>query len=174
MYSIIKKHDGEITVESEPDKGTTFHIYLPASERSAEMQAVTKALSHKGSGRILIMDDEEAIRETMGDMLRIMGYEVEYAVSGHDALKAICEAFKAKQQFLAAIMDLTIPGGMGGRETIKQLREIDKDMFVFVLSGYSEDPVMAHPTEYGFTDKIQKPFRKGELADLFARHLGST
>jgi len=82
----------------------------------------------------------------------------------------IQEAFDANIPFLAAIMDLTIPGGMGGRETVSQLRKNNKNLTVFVSSGYSEDPVMADPAKYGFTDRIQKPFRIADLQDLFSRH----
>jgi len=167
VYSIVKKHDGEITVESQPDIGTTFHIYLPVSKNDAVTQTDLKPHSHKGKGRILIMDDEESIREILRDMLRMMGYEVEYALDGRDALRMIQDADDTGLPFLAAIMDLTIPGGMGGREAVRQLRETNKDMIVFVSSGYSEDPVMADPAEYGFTDKIRKPFSITELEDLF-------
>jgi PAS domain S-box-containing protein len=171
-YSIIKKHDGEITVESEPDKGTTFHLYLPVSERDTSARVVQKDHVHKGSGKILVMDDEESIRETIGAMLRMMGYDVAYALDGDDALFMIRKAAAAKEPFVAVIMDITIPGGMGGKEAIRQLRKADKDLPVFVSSGYSEDPVMADPAEYGFTDKISKPFRISELMELLARHLG--
>jgi CheY-like chemotaxis protein len=118
------------------------------------------------------MDDEESNRDTVGCMLGMMGYTVEYALNGHDALTILREATNAKMPFLAAIMDLTIPGGMGGKETIRQLRETDKDLIVFASSGYSEDPVISNPQEYGFTGKIRKPFRKPELAELFIRYLG--
>jgi PAS domain S-box-containing protein len=91
VYSIVKKHDGEITVESQPDKGTTFHLYLPVSKMDAVTQIDMKPNFHKGKGRILIMDDEESIREILGDMLRMMGYDVEYALDGHDALGKIQE-----------------------------------------------------------------------------------
>lgn len=170
VYSIIHKHDGEITVESEQDKGTTFHLYLPFSNKMAETQTADTSHTHRGSGRILIMDNEDYIREIAGDMLRSIGYKVEYAVNGDEALILLYNATQAKDPFLAAIMDLTIPGGKGGKETIKQLREFDKELVVFASSGYSEDPVMADPTEFGFTDRIIKPFRKKDLAEIFNRH----
>jgi PAS domain S-box-containing protein len=171
VYSIIHKHDGEITVESEQDKGTTFHLYMPVSEKSTVSQTAKKVHSHKGAGRILIMDDEDYIREIAGDMLKSMGYEVEYAFHGDEALKMIHNATQKKHPFAAAIMDLTIPGGKGGKETIKQLRKKNKNLLVFVSSGYSEDPVMADPSGYGFTDRIVKPFRKAELAEMLGRHV---
>ena len=117
------------------------------------------------------MDDEEFVRDMLGDMLRMMGYAVECAINGQYALGKIKAACDANRPFLAAIMDLTIPGAMGGREAVKLLRKTNKDMVVFVSSGYSKDPVMAYPTRYGFTDKIQKPFKIADLEDLFIRHV---
>ena len=172
-HSIVIKHDGQINVESEQDKGTTLHIYLPASEKSAEMQTAPDAASHKGSGRILIMDDEEAIRETAGEMLGKMGYDVAFAKTGDEALEIIQKASDDNSPFLAAIMDLTIPGGMGGVTAIHQLRKTNTTMPVFVASGYSVDPIMSNPTDYGFTDKLNKPFLKSEVADLFSRYFGA-
>jgi PAS domain S-box-containing protein len=169
-YSIIKKHGGDICAESEPDKGTRFHLYLPVSEKIVGSQTVSKTLIHQGSGRILIMDDEESIRETVGDMITMMGYHVDYAMNGQNALAMIDEAAKTGKPYTAVIMDLTIPGAMGGKETVAQLRKTEENLIVFVSSGYSEDPVMAYPARYGFNDKIKKPFRKSELADLFNRH----
>ena len=170
VHSIINKHNGDISVESELDKGTAFHLFLPVSEKITTTHPVKKAYAHRGSGRILIMDDEDCIREIAGDMLAAMGYEIEYALNGDEALQMIQNATQSKNPFLAAIMDLTIKGSKGGKETINQLRKFNKDLFVFVSSGYSEDPVMANPTEYGFSDKIKKPFGKTELAELFLRH----
>jgi two-component system cell cycle sensor histidine kinase/response regulator CckA len=170
VYSIIKKHDGEITVESEPGKGTTFHLYMPVSDKTAAPRPAGKALVHQGSGRILIMDDEDCIREVAGDMLTSMGYTIEYAMHGDEALKKIKSAVQTKNRFLAAILDLTIPGGKGGKEIIEQLRKTDRELLVFVSSGYSEDPVIANPADYGFTDRITKPFRKTELAETLGRY----
>jgi PAS domain S-box-containing protein len=173
VHSIIIKHDGQITVESEPDKGTTFHIYLPASKKSAGLQTAIGDSSHKGSGRILIMDDEDAIRETVGEMLGKMGYDVAFARTGEEALEIIKKASDDNNPFLAAIMDLTIPGGMGGVKAIRQLRKTNTTMPVFVASGYSVDPVMSNPADYGFTDKLHKPFLKSEVADLFMHYFGA-
>jgi PAS domain S-box-containing protein len=172
-YSIIKKHDGEITVHSIPDNGTTFHIYLPASEQTDTIQVKNKTDVHSGLGNVLLMDDEEVIKETVSAMLTGMGYNVIYARDGNEALKMIKESMINGDGFIYAIFDLTIPGGVGGKETIKKLREFNKDLMVFVSSGYSEDPVMANPKEYDFTDKISKPFRKSELAELMNRYFSN-
>ncbi len=173
VYSIIKKHDGKITVNSKPGKGTTFHIYLPASEKTTATQTTGTVYAHKGTGRILIMDDEKYIREVVGDMLKSMGYSIEYAVHGDEAIEMTTKAFRTKKPYVAAILDLTIPGGKGGKETIKQLKKIDWNLVTFVSSGYSEDPVMANPAEYGFADRLIKPFTKAELAEILDRHLTS-
>jgi PAS domain S-box-containing protein len=173
VYSIIKKHDGKITVNSEPGKGTTFHIYLPASEKTTATRTTGEAYAHRGTGRILIMDDEKYIREVVGDTLESMGYSIEYAVHGDEAIKMVDRAFRTKKPYVAAILDLTIPGRKGGKETIKQLKKIDQNLLTFVSSGYSEDPVMANPAEYGFTDRLVKPFTRTELAEMLDRHITS-
>jgi PAS domain S-box-containing protein len=170
-YSIIKKHGGEIFAQSQHGKGAVFHLYMPVSEKSPEEKIVSKTRTHKGSGRILVMDDEEAIRETVGDMLATMGYDAEYALNGQDALAMIAKAKAAHNPYKAVFMDLTIPGGMGGKDAAAKLRKTEKDLLVFVSSGYSEDPVMSDPSGHGFNDKIKKPFRRSELADLLNRHV---
>ncbi|MBN1578208.1 MAG: response regulator [Chitinispirillaceae bacterium] len=105
-------------------------------------------------------------------MLGGMGYDVDYAVNGNEAIDLVHNAAELKKPFLAIIMDLTIPGGMGGREAIEKIRETEKDLPAFVSSGYSDGPVLAHPADYKFTDRIGKPFIKAELANLFSRHFG--
>jgi PAS domain S-box-containing protein len=170
VYSIIRNHNGNITVESEPGKGTIFNFYLPASDKKATTFVITGAEPFKGAGTVLVMDDDVSIRETTGSMLEAMGYSVEYASDGSEALEMIHTATARKEPFSAVLMDLTIPGGMGGKEAIKHLRKTEKELKVFVSSGYSDDTVMAHPTDYGFTDRIGKPFIKNELAGLFCRH----
>jgi PAS domain S-box-containing protein len=174
VYSIIKKHGGDIVVSSEPDKGATFAFFIPATDKMAGKPAVEGTAVHQGSGSVLLMDDEESIRETVGDMLEAMGYSVVYSTEGNEALAMIADAALRKSPFKAVIMDLTIPGGMGGREAVEKLRLNDASATLpaFVSSGYSDDPVMADPTAFGFTDKIQKPFRKGNLSELLEKHLG--
>jgi PAS domain S-box-containing protein len=171
VYSIIEKHNGTITVDSRQDKGTTFHVYLPASENTMTVEESQSFVREQGAGRILVMDDEEAIRETTQEMLESLGYEVVCADDGREALSKYQSARSEGRTFDAVIMDLTVPGGMGGKEGIQRLREEDPKVMAFVSSGYSNDPVLARPTEYGFTDKIQKPFRLDELANLLRRHL---
>jgi PAS domain S-box-containing protein len=171
VYSIIKKHDGDISVESTPGKGTDFHILLPASAQTAPVAFVSVRSRHKGGGRMLVMDDEPAMREILGAMLGSMGYSVDYAADGWEALDRQSEAKRKGRRYVAIFMDLTVPGGMGGRETIAQWRQADPESVAIVVSGYSQNPVMSEPGRYGFTDRLQKPFKKSDLAELLNRHV---
>lgn len=171
VYSIIKKHDGEIIVDSIPNRGTTFNIYIPVSENEKVQSVNAKTTVHKGVGNILLMDDEEFIQETVRGMIAMMGYDVDIAINGQEAIEKIKLAMNSPKPFIGAIMDLTIPGGMGGKDAIKEIRLFNQTLPIFVSSGYSEDPVMANPVHYGFTDKIQKPFMKTELMKLFSLYL---
>ncbi len=170
-YSVIKKHKGLITVESAEGAGTTFHIFLPAAPVNAEA-VVSDApapgntelgVLRIGISRVLIMDDEEYMREVVGTMLASFACSYAGVGNGNDALKMLQEAKDRQQPFDAVIMDLTIPGGMGGRETIGKLRIIDKTILAIAMSGYSEDPVMADPLRYGFDGCLAKPLRKADL-----------
>jgi PAS domain S-box-containing protein len=170
VYSIIKKHDGNITVDSVMGSGTTFNIYLPASKNNFVQDIIKEKETHTGKGCVLIMDDEESVRETFGDMILRMGYEVDFALDGNEAVSKYNSSAYSGKKYTAIIMDLTIRGGMGGREAIAEIRKIDNDIKVFVASGYSEDAVMSNPEKYGFNDKIVKPFRQSEIEMLFNRY----
>lgn len=170
-YSIMRKHDGLILAESEQGTGTTFHLYFPASGSIMETNDVCSRHQHRGSGNILIMDDETVIRDVMGQMLQTMGYSVVMASNGREALRLFAESREKGEPFQAAFFDLTIPGGMGGKETIRELRTSFPDLPVFVSSGYAEDPAMERPEEFGFSGSIHKPYLITDLADLLNRHL---
>lgn len=162
-YSIVKKHDGIIKVESKIGEGTVFHIYLPASSNAITQADHPELCQSKGKGKLLIMDDEEIIRNCLGDMLQDLGYDVYCAANGSEAIQMYLLAAEVGSPFDAVIMDLTIPGGMGGKETIRKLLEIDKEIRAIVASGYSNDPVMANYKEYGFKAVLSKPFNTQEL-----------
>jgi PAS domain S-box-containing protein len=177
-YSIIKRHDGHITVSSVLGVGTTFDIYLPAVPTATavpstltttvpEQQAGSLAPSH----RILVMDDDINIRRAVTTLLRRRGYEVEQAGDGAEMLLKYQEAQMAGQPFSAVIMDLTIRGGMGGKEAITQLLTLAPQVKAIVSSGYADDPVLSHFQEYGFKGAVVKPFRIEELTTLLYKLL---
>jgi CheY-like chemotaxis protein len=163
-YTIIKRHDGHITVESELDEGTTFLIYLPATDEVPEENTGLENRTVAGEGRILVMDDEEILRNVAERMLQEIGYEVECVRDGTEALEYYEKASQAGQAFDAVLMDLTIPGGMGGKETIKELLKIDPAAVVVVSSGYSNDPIMSSYEKYGFHGVVSKPYRIEQLS----------
>jgi signal transduction histidine kinase/CheY-like chemotaxis protein len=165
-YSIIKKHHGQITVESALGAGTIIHIYLPASAGTVVKRDVKREELVKGAGRILVMDDDEILREATRKMLTALGYEAELAQEGAEAIGAYQKARESGRPFDAVIMDLTVPGGMGGKEAVKKLLEIDPNARAIVSSGYSNDPVMAEFAKYGFRGIMIKPYRMKDLSEV--------
>ncbi len=162
-YSIIKKHYGFIEVFSEIGKGTDFIIYLPAVQSESQKEKEVKVIRQKGKGYILIMDDEEDIRNILCDILVYLGYEVDSTSNGYEALEKYKNAFHSNKPYDLVIMDLTIPGGLGGKETIIKLLDFDPGAKAIVSSGYSNDPVMAEYRKYGFLAAINKPYRLEEV-----------
>nr|HOO47727.1 response regulator [Deltaproteobacteria bacterium] len=167
-YSIISKHNGYITVDSNVGVGSTFTIYLPASTKTLSHcdHKEEQGCPHEGKGSVLIMDDEEIIRDLLCEMIVGMGYRAEKARHGHEALERHRKAKHEGQPYDIVIMDLTIPGGMGGRETIAEIRKTDPDIRAIVSSGYSNDPIMADYKSYGFDGVLKKPFRIEDLQDI--------
>ncbi|AFM27468.1 hybrid sensor histidine kinase/response regulator [Desulfomonile tiedjei] len=163
-YSVIKKHDGYINVKSEVGAGTTFDLYLPVSGRVSETNSEDEKSVKNTKGKILIMDDEELIRDLAIQILMVAGYEVVPAKDGTEAIAIFENALRSGQPFAAVIMDLTIPGGMGGKETIRRLLRIDPQVKAIVSSGYSNDPVMAEFAFYGFKGVLEKPYNAEELS----------
>ncbi len=163
-YSIIKSHQGHIAVESFPQQGTTVTILLPARPEAARSQH--SPIVKNGEGRILVMDDEASIRLMLGEMLRHLGYDVTCASEGQEALKLYQDAFHTHQRFHAVILDLTVPGGLGGKETIDHLRQFDPQVKAIVSSGYSNDPILSCFSSFGFQGVVAKPFRLTELSHV--------
>jgi PAS domain S-box-containing protein len=164
--SIIKSHGGHIVVESQMGAGTTFFIYLPASSEEVPTKDEVEEKPIVGEGKILVMDDEEIVRELACGILINIGYEVIGATDGAQAVRLYKKAKELGHPFDAVIMDLTVPGGMGGREATKKLTEIDPEVKVIVSSGYSNDPIMADFKKYGFSGVIAKPYRIKELSEV--------
>jgi CheY-like chemotaxis protein len=170
-YSIIKNHEGHISVESEPNVGTTFHLYIPAipGKSIAEEKEREKEAPVMGHGKILVMDDEEFIRDLATDMLTNIGYQPTVVENGAKAIQLYKKAKESDKPFNAVILDLTIPGGMSGKEVIIRLKEIDPNIKAVVSSGYSNDPIMSEFKKYGFKGVIAKPYKTKELSEVLYR-----
>lgn len=161
-YSIVKNHGGHIEISSEVDQGTTVTLYLPA-HISGGPALTSDSDTSQSNGKILIMDDEQRAREFCGELLEYLGHRVFYAPTGEEALEMYRVAKEKAQAFDAVILDLTVPGGMGGKSTVKQLLDYDPDAKAIVSNGYFNDPVMANYSEFGFQGVITKPYALDEV-----------
>lgn len=164
-YSIVKNHQGHIAVESRLGKGSCFRLYLPVAPVAALPTGPKLAtLPIRGQGRILVMDDEASVREVLAHMLIRLGYEPVCVKDGGQALEAYQTAQKNQEKFVAVILDLTVPGGLGGKETMELLQQLDPQVKAIVSSGYGDDPIMARYAEYGFQSVIAKPYKISDLS----------
>jgi nitrogen-specific signal transduction histidine kinase/CheY-like chemotaxis protein len=168
-YSIIKNHSGLMTVESQVHVGTTFTIYLPTAAHQEESpveapRKLTPAMF--GTGRVLVVDDEDAIRDLVEFTLTRLGYEVSQAATALQGVDMYQEEFKARKRFDVVILDLTLPGGMGGKEALKKLIEIDPTVNAIVSSGYATDATMSRYQDFGFRGVIAKPYEAAELGKI--------
>lgn len=163
-YSIVKKHDGAIDVESQLGAGSTFSIRLPASQMIPPLDRLGPAAGSAEGQRVLFMDDDPDIRDLAGAILGLIGYDATLTCDGTEALRVYEEALGTSHRFAAVILDLTIPGGMGGKETVRRLKEIDPDVRAIVSSGYSNDAVIADFRASGFVAMVAKPYRMEDLA----------
>ncbi len=165
-YSIMKKHGGEISVESAVGQGTTVSLLLPASREQFCAAGARKDALVSGRGRILIMDDEEIVRDAAGRILETAGYEIEFAKDGMETIALYRKAVESGNPFDAVILDLTVPGGMGGKDALKELLVIDPTVKAIVSSGYSHDPIMAHYGDFGFMGVIAKPYKIRDMSEI--------
>lgn len=177
VRSIIEKHNGQISVVSEPGQGTTFTICLPADRDAASVadnsDLNTSAPSSVTTGRVLIVDDEKLVQNVLVEMLEIIGYATDVAVEGEAGRDKYLAAQNHGNPYALVIMDLTIPGGMGGQEATKEILAIDPDARVIATSGYSTDPIMARFLDYGFCGRISKPFRLDDVKREVSRVLNT-
>jgi two-component system cell cycle sensor histidine kinase/response regulator CckA len=162
-YSIVKKHGGHIEVESETGRGTTFHVYLPASTTARTRPSVAPQDTHRGGGKVLLVEDEEPVRAVTKKMLVSLEYDVVSASNGAEAIERFRAEKAGGRPFDLVVADLTMPGGIGGIELVAEISKIDPDVRVIAATGYSDDQVVAHPERYGFVSAIVKPFRLDEL-----------
>lgn len=165
IYSIVTRHGGKIDVETRVGLGTTFHVYLPVSDKLLEDAVPSAAITSDGKGKILVMDDEESIRHVAGEMLAYLGHEATCAKDGAEAIELYKMSVSRGEPFDVVIMDLTVPGGMGGKEAMGILKRIDPGIVAIVSSGYSNDPVMAEPGKFGFSGVVAKPYTINTLSN---------
>lgn len=162
-YSIVKRHSGHLDFESSAGRGCVFRVILPALEQPYRQRHSQPPTQRSASGRVLLMDDDSAIIEVMTQTLETAGFDVRSTTDGRTAIVRYYSAMNSSTPFDVVIMDLTIPGGMGGRETLEKLRAIDPNVVAIVSSGYSNDPVMAEHQRYGFAGVLAKPYKPNEL-----------
>jgi PAS domain S-box-containing protein len=166
-YSIIRKHKGHIAVETEEGKGTTFSLFLPASDEETQPDdSLSETELLYGEGKILLMDDTEIIRESVGRMISSLGYDVELVTEGSEAIESFIEAKEGGIPYNVIILDLTVLGGMGGKETMEKLMEIDPSVKAIASSGYSNNPVMTDYSSYGFRAAVNKPYTITKLSRI--------
>jgi PAS domain S-box-containing protein len=162
-YSIIKKHGGNIQVYSGEEEGAEFCIFLPTGNQDDVENLSAARVPHMGEGRVLLLDDEESIRFSVGKMLETMGYDVVACSNGEECL---IQAEQHRGELTFFLFDLTLPGGMGGTETLRKVREMGIDVPAVVLSGYSDSAEVSFPEKFGFAGSLTKPFSAAELSTL--------
>jgi PAS domain S-box-containing protein len=173
-HSIITRHGGHIEVASKQGEGSAFTIWLPASVSQDLSEDLKESVADLcGSGRILVMDDERIIREVINHILTGAGYEVVLTAEGKETVEEYGKAMRTKKAFRAVILDLTVPDGMGGEKTLRELKKLDPDVVAIVSSGYSDDDLLANYSAHGFAAMVSKPYRSSELLLTVKHALGS-
>ena len=170
-HSIVDKHNGRLTAESEQGVGSVFSLYLPAACGRDHQEPREEPLLQSGQGKILVMDDEAIIRDVATNMLTYLGYEATVAGDGKEAVDIYRRAMETGSPFDAVILDLTVPGGMGGQATIQLLMNLDSHVKAIVSSGYSNDPVISNHKKFGFKGMVTKPYRIQEMSEALSKLL---
>jgi len=173
-YSIVAQHGGIVTVESTFGAGACFTVLLPALLVAPIVDTPISlpekpVVSGRSEGRILVLDDEEMIRVLVNHMLTRLGYEVVITADGAETLTCFENALREGRPFDAVLLDLTIPGGQGGKEVVQHIKALDPSVNAIVSSGYYNDPVLARYQEYGFTGMVPKPYKVQELLQTLQR-----
>jgi signal transduction histidine kinase/ActR/RegA family two-component response regulator len=171
-HSVLQKHKGAITVESMVGSGTTFHIYLPAGRKLSGAEAAPAGAFR--AGKVLVMEDEEALREAMASTLSRIGHTVELAENGEQAIELCQTAKQLNRRFDVAILDLAVREGMGAQPAIQALLKIDPNVKGIVMSGNIGDPVMLQPERHGFMRALPKPFDGRKLREILSGVMGSS
>ncbi len=170
-YSIVARHEGNISAHSEEGQGTVFTVHLPASEHPVAEAATPAMHVVRGTGRVLVMDDESVVLDVAKRTLAKLGYDVDVAINGKEAIQQFAQAHEGTSPFDAVILDLTIQGGMGGEEVLEHLKKIDPGVRAIVSSGYSDVPIVANPSEHGFCAAVPKPYDVQKLSQVLAEVL---
>jgi len=172
-YSVVKKHGGVLQLESSSPDGSTFAFYLPATDAAPQPAEplLANEIFNFNHQRVLVMDDEAAIRDLTSELLGARGYEVTAVPDGMAALKTYEQAMRSGENFQAVILDATIRGGMGGVATIERLRDLDPNVTAIICSGYSDEAALSEFLTYGFRAALPKPFTRHELANVLQRAL---
>ncbi|HWP92058.1 MAG TPA: PAS domain S-box protein [Thermodesulfobacteriota bacterium] len=166
VYSIIKNHDGYVGVESRLGVGTRFKVYIPAKEGGASTESEAQESLKRGKGRVLVVDDVDIVRETAGEILSHLGYEVDYAKNGNEVIEKYARSRENGKPIDTVIIDLNIPGEIGGQEAIQKLLDKYPGVKAIVSTGYSNDPILSDYGKYGFRGVISKPYKIEELGDI--------
>lgn len=174
-YSIVKKHGGFIEAQSIGGAGTFFYVYLPASEKTpVKAETIPESTAQPGSGRILVMDDDEVIRRLFLKGIQQAGYTVDSASDGIEAVALYKKARESGQPYDAVVLDLTVPGGMGGQDVVKELYKVDPNVTAIASSGYSDNPVLSDYKRYGFRSALAKPYAISTLLTVLSKSLGES
>jgi signal transduction histidine kinase/ActR/RegA family two-component response regulator len=172
VYSILQHHKGTITVKTKVNRGSTFTFYIPFGEMTRSKKKAGRKPVAGNTRRILFMDDDEFIRDAFTDVLVSMGYSVSSAQDGNEVIEILKNSLQ-EERFAAIILDLHVDGGPGAKEIISTIRDLDAVVPVFLASGSADDPAMADYEKLGFNEKIEKPFKRKELASLLRNYMNS-